>query len=993
LGVLGFGLLAVFSLVWQQQATLASFVDAENGTGTFTAATLAAITPKLTARYSGIDASWSAASGDWATPQYTLNSSDDGGVTSDLLYSGTGTSATDGTGTNTPRAYGLNFTTVSAGATHACGISQGVLYCWGYASGGLGIGSTSATVPTAVTALKSMTTTEVSAGTNFTCAVADGAAYCWGLGTNGQLGNGTSTSATPLAVSGLSGKKITSISAGGTHACAVADATAYCWGYNLYGQLGDGTATQRSVATAVDNSGLLSGRRVKSISAGTYHTCAVADGKAFCWGRGSSGRLGNGLVGVAYSPVDVYVGDVLMGRTVTAISAGYSHSCAIADGAAFCWGSGGSGRLGNSASTTSYYPVQVTTTVMSGTVTAIAAGRTDSCAIGDGAAYCWGSGTSYALGNSSTNNASAPIAVTASGVLKGRSLTSISVGTSFACTAGVSPAACWGLGVNNQMGDGSTTSNLVPGDVTLNGQACADGSVRTGDSTCSLTQGTDHAYRLGYSIGTWNAPISNWVAATTKTRPGLTPSVSGRTSSSITLGWDPSSLETGKAYPEYTVERSASSSGSDPVTVAVTGDETATDYGSVAPSADFSQVSAGYAHSCGILDDQLYCWGSNTNGQLGLGTTTNASRPTLVAALAGKTVSQVSAGYNYTCAIADSKVYCWGYNDYGKLGDGTGIQRTTPTLVSNQTGVVATGISAGTSHTCAIFNGAAFCWGGNVYYALGTGNATSSSVPVAVTSTGVLSGKTVTAVTTGNFSSCAIAAGMAYCWGNNDYGKLGDGTTTTRSVPVAATISGKTVTSISAGYQHTCAVAGGAAYCWGYGADGEIGNGSTTVTTSRPTAVKTTMDGTVTAISSGYMFSCAMASGSSYCWGYNANGRLGTGTTTAVSVPTAVLADGGLSGATTSAIAAGWHHSCAIINGAPYCWGYGDSYRLGNDETADVYYPTAASIGGLRCGSGVAFGDGGCTLSAGTTYYYRVTFTLDGNTTTVGDWTGLTTAS
>ena len=128
--------------------------------------------------------------------------------------------------------------------------------------------------------------------------------------------------------------------------------------------------------------------------------------------------------------------------------------------------------------------------------------------------------------------------------------------------------------------------------------------------------------------------------------------------------------------------------------------------------------------------------------------------------------------------------------------------------------------------------GRAASWGDNQYGQLGNNSTAGSAVPVAVDTAGVLAGKTVTAISTGSYHSCAVADGRVYCWGNNGYGQLGNNTTTDSSVPVAVNtdgvLAGRTVIAISTGAYHSCAVADGKAYCWGYNGDGQLGNNSTT---------------------------------------------------------------------------------------------------------------------------------------------------------------------
>lgn len=1022
IGLLGAGVLAALSLVWQQQATLASYVDTAYGQATFTAATLKAITPTTSTTAATATVNWTAASGSWATPQYVLSgATSSGGANAATVYSGPATTYTQTVASSTTTG-SLNFTEISAGGTHACGISRGQLYCWGTnTSGALGLGSTTSTsTPTIVPGLSGKVVTDVSAGTDHTCAVADGAAYCWGNGGSGRTGlNGTSNTTAPTAVTAsgvLSGKTVTAITAGDQHSCAIANSAAYCWGSNANGQLGNGGTTNSSVpVTVTAATGLLSGRTVTAISAGTSHTCAVADGLAFCWGLNTSGRLGDNTTTQRTAPVAVTASGVLSGRNVTAISAGGQHSCAVADGLAFCWGYNGNGQLGNASTTASSVPVAVAGTITSASaVTAISAGVTHSCAIADGAAYCWGAGGSGQVGNDSTTaSVTSSVTVTASGVLSGRTLTSISAGNNFSCANGNTPGSCWGAGTSGQLGNSGSVAKTTAVDVALTGPTCPDGAVRIDDSNCSLVQGTDYYARLGYSIGTWTAPNSGWVKATTDTRTAVSPSASSKTSTSLTVGWSAAS-ELANSYAEYTVQRSLSSSGSSPTTLYQGPLRSTTDRGGLAKRTSnltVSQVGAGTGSSCAVLEGAAYCWGDNSDGQLGNNSTTSSSAPTTVLAtgvLSGKTVTAVAPGMEatssgegeHTCAIADGGVYCWGNNSHGELGNGGTTNSLVPVAAGSLSNVTA--LASGYMHTCALAGGQVYCWGDNSRGQIGDGSTSTRTSPVLVQ--GVLAGKTVTAIAAGAAHTCAIAAGAVYCWGSNVSGQLGinsSGTGTNSSVPVAVlatgVLSGQTVTAVAAGEAHTCVIASAKVYCWGYNASGQVGNNSTTTIITVPVAVTSLPWSTGSALSSltaGQYHTCVIAAGKAYCWGEGGNYQLGNNSTTDRLVPVAVTASGVLSG-TVDQINAGTYHTCAISGGAAYCWGLNTNGRLGDGTTTTRTTPVAVqAVASSACAGGASLiTPTTCSLTPGTTYYYRVKFTVDGAIATTSDWVGIKTSS
>jgi alpha-tubulin suppressor-like RCC1 family protein len=257
----------------------------------------------------------------------------------------------------------------------------------------------------------------------------------------------------------------------------------------------------------------------------------------------------------------------------------------------------------------------------------------------------------------------------------------------------------------------------------------------------------------------------------------------------------------------------------------------------VAGGLSFAAVGAGLLHTCGLATTgAAYCWGFNYGGQLGTGASAGPEQcqdgapypcSTVPVAVAGRlTFATVSVGLGHTCGLtAAGAARCWGLNTEGRLGDGTTTDRASPVPVAG--GLSFSAVSAGYYHTCGLTAaGAAYCWGYNAGGQLGDRTSTDRASPVLVAG-----GLSFAAVSVGGAHTCGVTpAGAAYCWGANEFGQLGNGDTATAwaltPVPVAG---GLTFATLSASFLSTCGVTtAGVAYCWGYNWDGELGDGTTT---------------------------------------------------------------------------------------------------------------------------------------------------------------------
>lgn len=310
-------------------------------------------------------------------------------------------------------------------------------------------------------------------------------------------------------------------------------------------------------------------------------------------------------------------------------------------------------------------------------------------------------------------------------------------------------------------------------------------------------------------------------------------------------------------------------------------------------------ISAGQFFACAIDQSAaLWCWGANAAGELGDGTKVNRSLPVKVSG--GLQWASVSAGGTFTCGITVAgAAYCWGANNYGQLGNGTTTGSKVPVLISslrNNAVAIAAGVDR---HACVLLTGGSVeCWGANAHGQIGDGSTTIRHVPVQVI--GLTSG--VSAVTAGGGQSCALRnGGSAVCWGDNQYGQIGDGTKTDRLVPTPVTGLSTGVQELSAGANNTCALVATSAVvvdCWGNGAYGELGDGiENGHALTKPFAVFGLTGpaaggvGGPVQVEAGGEHTCAvLGNGEVECWGLNTYGQLGDGTAINHPEPTLVIA-------------------------------------------------------------------------------------------------------
>jgi alpha-tubulin suppressor-like RCC1 family protein len=608
-----------------------------------------------------------------------------------------------------------NAVAVAAGLRHTCALlADGTVKCWGGGTlGELGDDVVLSRFFASRIVVNVSNAVAISAEGASTCALlADGTVRCWGFNNHGQLGdNSTTTRFHAVPVSGLS--SAVAISAGGYHTCALlADGTSRCWGVNSFGQLGDNSSgTDRRTPVFVGASNPL--RNAVAITAGApdcsrddmgqcgedQHTCALmADGAVKCWGRDN---LGTGITGNVLTPALVAgTGGTFAARDV---AAGRNHTCVVrGNGTVSCWGSNDSGQLGLGT----FGGMALSPTGVPGltNVVAITAGEAHTCALlADGIAKCWGRNTSSELGDGTNLNSPSPVIVTgltnAIAIAAGGGL-----GASHTCALlADGTAKCWGANSTGQIGNNSTSPQPIPVSVSGLFQATA---IAVGEfHTCALL--ADGSARC------WGANGSGQLGDATNT-PRLTPLfpvsglgnavalAAGNTHTCALLAAGGARCWGGNLLGQLGDNTTTSKNVSGPVlglstavTVAITG---------------------GFGQTCALIfNGKAQCWGDNSAGQLGNDTTNSTVAPgdfvkvkianlfTLITPLT-KAVN-ITTGRRHSCALlSNGGVSCWGDNTFGQLGIGssTVTQLTTasgvpsltlnidPTVTFNHQGRVST---------------------------------------------------------------------------------------------------------------------------------------------------------------------------------------------------------------------------------------------------------------------------------------------------------------
>ncbi len=762
----------------------------------------------------------------------------------------------------------------------------------------------------------------------------------------------TSSTGTPN-VDASQSHAVTKIASGGGHSCALSAGKVYCWGNNVQGQLGTGDWVPHGDPVLVTQSWPTSAK-VIDVQVGADSSCALVENdntpdtnEVYCWGKNNLGQTGNGnsSIGNVLTPARV---QGLDGKRIVQLASGTnmtSPSCVLTDETgvnAYCWGGNQYGQIGNN---TSGYDditynavftasrVQDPYGVFSGKhLTAISANNYTVCgAVDSGEVYCWGwsvpAGQSCSMSMNMLGTATSgsclrwktPYQAISASYFGNMPVTKLAAGGWSNCAIAGGKAYCWANDAGYALGNGTSVGNTTRPYPVL------------GIPTSQVVTDIDLDSSTGCAIA--GGQLYCW-GENGSGQMGLGDNIKDATRNS-----------SGNKVPFFN-------------------DKTVTSIG------------AGYTHMCATASGSVYCWGKDSNKRL-IGnsqysealTPIKTSNPALDSEYP---VSSVSAGSTHTCAIIQDRVFCWGRNDLGQLGNGDLALQTTPQKIKGTIQDMKAGIvSAGTDFTCASATVAAsgddqvYCWGRNDDSQLGRGTATPyETLPALVT--GFPASMKVTSLSAGNGFACATVTTTSllttggYCWGRNDDRQLGGSSTTVTPKAAATWIPVTTlpppVTSISAGRSTACAIANTNQwlYCWGKNEQGMLGrNIAATTTTAGPTRVSgvgavtaTTQFQSVSLSRNTYSsidpsngpFACALISGPQdvTCWGSAGSGQLGYAPSPVVpyvGVPQ-LAGTGDLANQSVVKLSAGSRHACSLsMNTTTVCWGDGSSGQIGNNGT------------------------------------------------------------
>ncbi len=722
-----------------------------------------------------------------------------------------------------------------------------------------------------------------------TCAIKnrDGSLWCWGLNSNGQLGDLTTNDTSSFR--GISSEDWISVALGDKHSCGIlADNKIMCWGINLSGQLGNGSTAQSSEPLDItpDTDWLL-------VDTGTNHTCAIRDDRSlWCWGDNSRSQLGDGNIA---DPGDLDGNNLTLPKQIgtqtdwTAISLGDEFSCGIrtisdTDKRIYCWGDNSDGQLGQDP--LSLDPVSAPLQESSSLADwdNLATGYNHSCAIKqDQTLHCWGDNQYGQLGQGTTSDSFIPLPISAGG---GNLWTDVATGNGHTC--GIKDDAtlwCWGNNAIGQLGVGNTSHLATPTQISHDNDWL---SVFAGNgTTCAID--SEH---IGFCWGqNENGQLGNGVSTDTD-RPRMFDNSDSwlRLDSGVEHSCglkDESGLMTlwcggGNSFGQLGIGSTANQA----TPIQIKGSNGLLDY--------WLSFSSGHYHSCAIYSDQaLYCWGKNSHGQLGKGTIDDnlpANWSLAKVTVGSDDWNVIDSGASHTCGIKNTdELWCWGDNATGQLGVVTASPSSPNQVAGNWQDVAVGGFVTSAhptgGHTCAIkTDGSLWCWGENDVSQLGNEAIITETSPIQIgAETDWVS------IDAGNKHTCALKTDdTLYCWGEHILGQVGIGGETASNSPKRPTQVSSTWLEYDLGHNSSCGVekTTNKLLCWGDNSTKQLtANVDDQITNDQnflPVPGSASFNEDWQAVAMGKTHGCGvreddLGNRTVYCWGEGAQYQLGDG--------------------------------------------------------------------------------------------------------------------
>lgn len=680
---------------------------------------------------------------------------------------------------------------VAAGRRHTCALdAEGSVWCWGANTEWQAQpdGPDFVLEPAKVLGLP-MPAVQIAAGREDSCArLVDGSVWCWGSDTHGQLGQGSMSTRRGVNPVPL-GVAATDIDVGAFHACArLEDSTVKCWGNNSQSEVGLGAAGPANVLTPTLVSG--SGGAQKVVAGHRFNCLLDAGGGVKCWGKGEYGQLG-------FGSTDVSTATAAPGVTgVVQLAAGGRSVCTVQNEDAYCWGNNQYGQLGIGSHANKPAPG---TRVLGG-VRDVGVGSLGACALMlDGGVHCWG------VMDPGTGSYGASTLPRPSNVVGAASL---AVGFSHVCAVVDGEVQCWGDDTYGQLGRGARALSALPVGVTLPASATAI-AVGPGQA-CALTSANEVYCWGGNAYGTLGIGSHDSMNAPVKVPTGLVNPVGIAMGSYRACAWSTSSA---RCWGLNEFAELGTGTGGDEETSPQT----------VAIATGITAIALGTWHTCVMTGTGVRCWGRNHVGQLGNGNTTNFYSSS-VAVTTADNAMQLVAGSAFNCArLGSTTVQCWGSNDGGQLGNNSVTNSSVPTYVTASGSTLAgvSDISAGRDAACAVANGTLYCWGHNEKGQLGLGDAVNrdEATPVTLPAPAV-------DVEMAAYGGCVkLADTRVFCWGAGELGQLASGTlpiTESSPIEIAALTASEALRLETGG---GCRLKSGAVECWGTSAllgDGDV---------------------------------------------------------------------------------------------------------------------------------------------------------------------------